>query len=64
MGFMIEADVHPVEFLSVKLMLKTILECYEQGVFFLSEDGYLESDDEEQLRIAAGLNPGLAVYSA
>lgn len=51
-GFMVGEDEHPIEYASISSMLKVILRCYEEGVFFVSTQGYLEANDPAHEAIA------------
>jgi hypothetical protein len=62
--FRIDEDDHPVEFGSLAAMLKTIAEGFERGVFFVTEDGYLEMDDLLFAAVAAELNPEVEWWSS
>lgn len=57
--FRIEESEHPVEFMSLPDMLKTLAAAYERGVFFVDANGYLEMDDAAFAEVAANLNPGV-----
>ena len=57
--FRIEESEHPVEFMSLADMLKTLAAAYERGVFFVDANGYLETDDAAFAEVAATLNPGV-----
>lgn len=55
--FRIEETEHPVEFASIDDMLRTLVQAFERGVFFLDSRGYLEMSDLEFAVLAAELNP-------
>lgn len=63
-GFILGEETHPVEFLSLTVMLEVIAECYEDGAYFLSDDGYLESNDDVEIAIASRLNPGVERWAS
>lgn len=42
--------------------IKTTLEFYKKGVFFLDEDGYLESSDDREDEIGKLMNPGIEYW--
>jgi hypothetical protein len=46
------------------LFLRTIAECYESGVYFLDQDGYLDYDARAEQLVGFRLNPGLAYWEA
>jgi len=58
-----EEPEHPVEFSSIGAMFTTIAAAYDQGIFFMDEDGYLDMDYEKYARFAAALNPGIDVWT-
>lgn len=57
--FRIEESEHPVEFLTIGSMLTTIAAGFEQTVFFVDGNGYLEMNDLDYAAVAARLNPGV-----
>lgn len=59
-GFMIGTDDHEVEYHSIEKMLQTFSECYKRGVYFLNEDGYIESKPYKEVAISNVINPGLS----
>ncbi len=61
-GFLVGQSEHPIEYESLTAMAATILACYEEGVFFLSKEGYLEADDHAHAAIARRLNPALGFW--
>ncbi len=63
-GFILGEETHPVEFLSLTVMLEVIAECYEHGAYFLSDEGYLETNDEIEIAIASRLNPGVERWAS
>ncbi len=42
--------------------VKTILELYQKKVYFLDEDGYLESDDGREDEIGILMNPDIEYW--
>lgn len=58
-GFMLGCNDSEVEFLSIRHMLQTISECYENGAYLVSENNYLDIIDIEEARIANKINPNL-----
>ncbi len=61
-GFILGEEKHPVEYSSVTSMMSTIAECFERGVFFQTFEGYLETDDMFQIRIAQKYNPNISIW--
>lgn len=60
-GFILGETDHPIEYVDLNSMLKTIDKCYKQGGYFL-ENGYLDADDMKVYVIAKENNPGLEFY--
>ena len=54
--FLLGEPEHDIEFSSITNMFKTILECFKQNAIFRTEEGYLERDTSEYIRIAQKLN--------
>lgn len=44
--------------------LKTVLAFYLQKVYFLDQDGFLESDDDKEDEIGALMNPNIAYWNS
>ena len=61
--FRIEEAEHPVEFRSIREMTATLAAAFEEGVFFLDADGYLEMDDLRFASLAAERNPAVAWWT-
>jgi cell wall assembly regulator SMI1 len=57
--FRIEESEHPVEFLTVSDMLRTIATGFERKLFFVDDEGYLEMDYTAFGSMAAELNPSI-----
>lgn len=55
--FRIDESEHPIEFSSIKDMLRTLAQAFERGTFFMDAGGYLEMDDLAFGTLAAELNP-------
>lgn len=55
--FRIDESEHPIEFSSIKDMLRTLAQAFERGIFFVDASGYLEMDDLVFGTLAAELNP-------
>ena len=62
-GFLLGEAEQVVEFESLVAMIATVRKCYDTGVYWVSEAGYLEADDRRQAQIAKQLNPHLAIYN-
>lgn len=61
-GFLLDEPEQPIEYASVTSMMLTIAQCYEAGAYFLSEDGYLEVDDEAVVPIGRKFNPDVPIW--
>jgi len=61
--FRIEYDEHPVEYRSISDMFATFLTAYDQGIFFVDDDGHLEMDDAAYSVLAAAMNPEISWWS-
>lgn len=62
-GFMLGADDQPVEFENLSSMTRTLLSCYDEGVFFVNAEGFLEADDDGFARIARLSNPKVKLWN-
>lgn len=62
--FRIDESEHPIEFSSIRDMLRTLAHAFERGVFFVDTIGYLEMDDLVFGTLAAELNPHIAWWTA
>jgi len=62
LGFLLGEEEHPVEYSGVTSMMNTIAECFEQGVFYQTSEGYLEADDMFQIKIAQKYNPDVSIW--
>lgn len=56
-GFILGEPEQEVEYECLGAMIKTLRECFEKGIFYVSDEGYLESDDQRHLEIARKHNP-------
>lgn len=63
-GFLIGESEHPVEYQSLTTMVATLLECFEQKVFVVTDDGYLDMDDAHYKLVAKKHNPNVAIWQA
>lgn len=55
--FRIDESERPVEFGSLSALLQTLAASFDEGVFYVDRDGYLEMDDQAFAALAATLNP-------
>lgn len=55
--FRLDESEHPIEFSSIRDMLRTVTEAFERGIFFVDAGGNLEMDDLVFGVLAAELNP-------
>lgn len=61
-GFLLGQSEQIVEYESLEAMIRTLSACYDEGVFWLDQNGYLEADDAAQMEIAKRYNPSLPFY--
>lgn len=61
--FRIDESEHPIEFSSIGDMLRTLLQAFERGIFFVDGSGYLEMDDLAFGLLAAELNPHIGWWT-
>ena len=57
LGFYVFEEETQVEYRSLKSMLATLKACYEQGIIFRNEQGYLDMDYRKHAEIAHDINP-------
>lgn len=57
--FRIDEAEHPVEFSSITTLFMTLASCFEEDVFFVDPDGYLEMGDLAFAAVAARIDPGV-----
>ena len=62
LGFYVFEEETQVEYRSLKSMLATLKACYEQGIIFRNEQGYLDMDYRKHAEIAHELNPDLQIW--
>lgn len=62
LGFYVFEEETQVEYRSLKSMLATLKVCYEQGIIFRNEQGYLDMDYREHAEIAHDINPDLKIW--
>ena len=62
LGFYVFEEEAQVEYRSLKSMLATLKVCYEQGIIFRNEQGYLDMDYREHAEVAHEINPDLKIW--
>ena len=62
LGFYVFEEEAQVEYRSLKSMLTALKNCYEQGIIFRNEQGYLDMDYREHAEIAHDINPDLKIW--
>lgn len=62
LGFYVFEEEAQVEYRSLKSMLATLKVCYEQGIIFRNEQGYLDMDYRKHAEIAHEINPDLKIW--
>lgn len=62
LGFYVFEEEAQVEYLSLKSMLATLKTCYEQGIIFRNEQGYLDMDYREHAEVAHEINPDVKIW--
>ena len=62
LGFYVFEEEAQVEYRSLESMLATLKVCYEQGIIFRNEQGYLDMDYREHAEIAHDINPDLKIW--
>ena len=62
LGFYVFEEETQVEYRSLKSMLATLKACYEQGIIFRNEQGYLDMDYRKHAEIAHEINPDLKIW--
>ena len=62
LGFYVFEEDPQIEYLSLKSMLTTLKACYEQGIIFRNEQGYLDMDYRKHAEIAHEINPDLQIW--
>ena len=62
LGFYVFEEEAQVEYRSLKSMLATLKACYEQGIIFRNEQGYLDMDYRNHAEIAHDINPDLKIW--
>lgn len=62
LGFYVFEEGDQVEYLSLKSMLATLKTCYEQGIIFRNEQGYLDMDYRKHAEVAHEINPDVKMW--
>ena len=61
-GFILGEDEQEIEYQSLTRMVSTFCECCDKSIVFMTEEGYLEMDDEKQAEIARKHNPDVEFW--
>ena len=62
LGFYVYEEDPQVEYQSLESMLIALKNCFEQGIIFRNEQGYLDMDYRKYAEIAHELNPDLQIW--
>ena len=62
LGFYVFEEESQVEYWSLESMLTALKNCYEQGIIFRNEQGYLDMDYRKHAEIAHDINPDLKIW--
>ncbi|WP_449159746.1 SMI1/KNR4 family protein [Streptococcus sp.] len=62
LGVYVFEEEAQVEYRSLKSMLTTFKVCYEQGIIFRNEQGYLDMDYRKHAEIAHKINPDVKIW--
>lgn len=62
LGFYVFEEEAQVEYRSLKSMLTSFKVCYEQGIIFRNEQGYLDMDYRKYAEIAHKINPEVRIW--
>lgn len=62
LGFYVFEEEAQVEYRSLKSMLTTFKVCYDQGVIFRNEQGYLDMDYRKHAEVAHEINPDVKMW--
>ncbi len=60
--FLDEFKLQDVIFEDAEHFLQTIIANYNEKVYFVDEDGWLDFDDDEEVRVARRLNPNVSYW--
>ena len=61
-GVYVYEEEPQVEYRSLKSMLTTFKVCYEQGIIFRNEQGYLDMDYRKHAEVAHEINPDVKMW--
>ena len=61
-GVYVYEEEPQVEYRSLESMLTALKNCYEQGIIFRNEQGYLDMDYRKHAEIAHDINPDLKIW--
>ena len=62
LGFYVFEEEAQVEYRSLESMLATLKTCYEQGIIFRNEQGYLDMDYRKHAEVAYEINPDVKIW--
>ena len=62
LGFYVFEEESQVEYWSLESMLTALKNCYEQGIIFRNEQGYLDMDYRKHAEIAHDINPEVKIW--
>ena len=62
LGFYVFEEEAQVEYRSLESMLTALKNCYEQGIIFRNEQGYLDMDYRKHAEIAHDIDPDLKIW--
>ena len=62
LGFYVFEEEAQVEYRSLKSMLTSLKVCYEQGIIFRNEHGYLDMDYRKHAEVAHEINPDVKIW--
>ena len=62
LGFYVFEEKAQVEYRSLESMLTALKNCYEQGIIFRNEQGYLDMDYRKHAEIAHDINPEVKIW--
>lgn len=62
LSFYVFEEEAQVEYRSLKSMLTTFKVCYEQGIIFRNEQGYLDMDYRKHAEVAHEINPEVKIW--
>ena len=62
LGFYVFEEEAQVEYRSLKSMLTTFKVCYDQGIIFRNEQGYLDMDYRKHAEVAYEINPDVKIW--